>query len=487
MTTATRLSLFFLAALGLVLIGFSCAIYALAAWRLVARLDEELEAALSVLVASIEVHPDSVEWEPLQRRITLGSGIDLAQVRWTLRDERGVLVDRAENLDDQAATWSPDASDAWRVVTRQLQRGDFQERAISRDAVPIDGTGTQPPTNRTAVRQRFYITVALSQKPLRETLAHLAVALAAVSVVIWLLFAAVARRLCRRALRPLLQMAAEARGIQQNPDGQAILRVPPSRDELSELALAFNSLLAALRVRVEQQRRFAGDASHQLRTPLTALLTAVDVAGRQPRSIEEYQRVLEVAGRRGRDLQQIIDTLLALTHGDALASLPPAEQIELNEWLRRRLTRWQDSARTTEIELVEAGRDVVVTTQPALLGQVFDNLVDNAMKYSAAGTPIQIAIESSRMHGDGPPHLPSATITVSDHGGGIDEGELAQVFEPFFRSQSARLAGVSGVGLGLTIAQRLVSMLGGRIDVENNAGGGARFRITIPRDASALD
>lgn len=479
MTTATRLSLFFVTALAFVLLGFSCTIYALAHWRLHAQLDSELQAALHVLVASIEVHPDDVEWEPLERDVRLGRNANIAEVRWTIRDEKGLLVDHSGNLTGAEAAGFPQDAAAWRIDRRQLSAGVFEPRVVTDLEIPnaIPGA-TELGTDRTAVRQAFYIVVAAAEAPVHEALSQLSIALVVASTAVWLVCAALSRWLCRQALRPIARMASEARAIQHSSDGRAMLAIPPTGDELTDLAGAFNSLLTDLRQQVEQQRRFAGDASHQLRTPLTAMLTAVEVTARHERSANEYQRALEVVARRGRELELIINTLLMLARSENPADAMPSETVQLQVWLEEQISRWANHRRAADVHLVVTDSPISLTTRPGLLAQVFENLLDNACKYSEPGTSISItgAVASTRSESD---VKQEATIAITNRGFGISPSDLSQVFQPFFRSEQARWSGVAGVGLGLTIAQRLIHCLGGRIEVASTLGGETRFSIIL--------
>ena len=123
MTITNRLTLYFQLALGLMLVAFSLALYCLASWYLHAQAERHLRASVDLLVAAIEIHPADVEWEPLERQVTLGDSTDSSAVRWTLRDEAGKLVDCSANIADLA--W-PDDTGNWRLLVSQLSAGQFQ-------------------------------------------------------------------------------------------------------------------------------------------------------------------------------------------------------------------------------------------------------------------------------------------------------------------------------------------------------------------------
>src|SRR5262249_23052587 len=253
-------------------------------------------------------------------------------------------------------------------------------------------------------------TVAVSEAPASGMLRWLALATAGVSAAAWISAAVWGRWLCRRALRPIVQMAASARSIRGEPEPVRLLGVPSTRDEVQGLGRAFNELLTDLHESLERQRRFTGDASHQLRTPLTAMLASVDVALRHDRSRDEYQRVLEVVRRRGGQLRQIIESLLFLARAGGATPLGPPERFDLNDWCQSWLDAWAEHARAGDFSFRASGGPAVTITHPALLGQVLDNLLDNACKYSEPRTPIGVSVEATPDH---------ACLTVSDAGCGI--------------------------------------------------------------------
>jgi signal transduction histidine kinase len=227
---------------------------------------------------------------------------------------------------------------------------------------------------------------------------------------------------------------------------------------------------------LERQQRFTGDASHQLRTPLTALQGQVDLALRQDRSPEDYRRVLTLVQSKTRHLRQIIDGLMFLSRADAEARRPVLEGISLDGWLRDRLETWPDPRRSDVVYESEASEKCRVLAHPPLLGEMLNNLLDNAAKYSPPQTPITVRL--SRNNGE-------VSFSVSNTGEGIAPVDLPNVFEPFFRSQDARLRGSQGIGLGLSVAARIAAVFGGRITAQSTPGKGATFSVVLPESGGA--
>jgi signal transduction histidine kinase len=244
----------------------------------------------------------------------------------------------------------------------------------------------------------------------------------------------------------------------------------PTRDELQLLSEAFNGLMDRLEYSFAQQSRFTSEASHQMRTPLTAMLGQLDVALRRDRDPEEYKRVLSSARLQVVRLQKIVELLLFLARADAGSITSKLEMIHVTEWLKDHLkTSWNDHQRSNDIKLeVDESSQIVVQSHSAMLGQAIDNLIDNAIKYSDSGSKVIVRVQS----------LAGITIVeIQDHGKGIKESEVAQVFDPFFRSSDNRNSGIEGFGLGLAIVARIAMALDAEYCVMSKLGEGSTFQL----------
>lgn len=459
MTLTTRLTTFFLGALALVLVGFSLTLYLLAQAYLDRQAGERVETALGTLAAAVDISEGLLEWEGHERHLTLGKDAGLDQVRWTVHAADGQLLGKSDNLiaaDLIAANTIADRPEQrWRLATRTMRASG-------------PSTATQQPRPGEPPRHtELVLTAAVSLLPQEGTLHMLALALAGLSAAVLALATLAGRRLCRRALAPVTAMAGAARAITP-ADLDARLPATGTADELADLETAFNDLLGRLQEAFERQRRFTGDASHQLRTPLAALLGQVEVALRRERTPAEYRETLGRVCSQAGHLQQIVEMLLFLTRADAEAALPDMQEIDPADWLGKHIERWSDHPRRPDMQLhVEPCR---VRVQPALLGQLLDNLLDNACKYSEPGTPITLRIEPSDN---------DVILTVADAGAGIAAVDLPHVFTPFFRSAEARRLGKAGVGLGLAVAKRIAAALGGTLEAQSAAGQGSRFVLQM--------
>ncbi|MGP0066030.1 MAG: ATP-binding protein, partial [Isosphaeraceae bacterium] len=355
----------------------------------------------------------------------------------------------------------------WRLAARRLELAELLRRGHGH---PDDEPGYE------IQYPALVMVVGLAPAPVEATLGWLGLTLALLSAGIWAAAAVAGRRLCLRALAPLNRMAAAATAMTAADLGHR-LPATGTGDELDELCRAFNDLLdrlqeAFLRMHEahDRQQRFAGDASHQLRTPLAALLGQVQVALRRDRGSEEYRRVLERVRDEGNRLRQIVESLLLLARPEG--GRPDLEPVDLARWVPDHLGRWATHPRAADLSArVDHRASLFVRIHTPLLAQLVDNLLENAWKYSKPGTPV--VVRAWREGG-------SIALAVEDRGCGLSAEEAARVFEPFFRGESARRDGQPGVGLGLAVAHRIAATFGGTLEVRSEPGGGSLFILRLP-------
>lgn len=471
MSLATRVSLFFLGSLAVTLAGFSVGLYLLAARHLGERLERRVEAAVALLTAAIEIKPDCVEWEPHERRL------DLEGVRWVVLDHEGRAIDSSDEPYPLAARNFP-AEGVGRPARAAGTDGEpwlaLHARVVPTDpARPLSPTaGPRKDGNRGGIYPSLVLRVSVPAGPDDASLRLLGWTLTGLSAAAWVVAALVGRRLCRRTLAPVARMARSARSIPAAEPGQR-LKVAATGDELEDLGRSFNGLLDRLQEAFERQRRFTGEASHQLRTPLTAILGQVEVALRRERDSCEYRRVLTAVGGQAGRLHQIVELLLFLARADGEAAIPEACPTDLREWLPAHIdSTWGEHPRRRDLRVTVPSTDPVwVRVQPILLGQALDNLIDNALKHGPSDGAVEVGVSAAGG---------AASLRVADRGPGVPADEAAQVFQPFFRSVTARRSGVGGVGLGLAVAARIATAFRGQVALIPNADHGCIAEIVLP-------
>jgi signal transduction histidine kinase len=476
MSLTTRLLLFALAALAVVLIGFSITLYALASGYIHWQAQERVALASNTLVASVDIEPDSVEWEPSDRDVKLGTGPLGEPVHWFITDASGRPVDHSPQpgTEDLMAEVRGDPLRAtptgshWLVVRRLVHPPGKAGEQLIRERTPEEIVKGEHPA--------LIFTVGMRLDRADRALWMLAAGLACLSAVVWLVGVAAGRRVCRWALHPLTEMANAARCMSVK-DFAGRLKPPGVSGELDDLHAAINGVLDRLQEVFERERRFTSEASHQLRTPLATILGQIEVAIRRPRTPEEYERTLKVIHRQAAHLAKTVEGLMFLARATARGS-PALGRIDLAVSMSELLESLAQHPRHPDLILTidpAPGGPIWVDAHPALLRELAHNLVDNALKYSPPGTPVTVRLF---------PESGGATLVVEDHGTGVPADDLPHLFEPFFRSSAAR--GVSGSGLGLAVAARIVVAFGARIEAVSQPGEGTRITVSFPRPASDL-
>jgi heavy metal sensor kinase len=476
MTLTNRLNWFSLATLGVVLAGFSFAIYLLASRHLHGQAREQLDATINMLAAAAEIKPSGVEWEPAERRMIVPHWGAQENLVWQINAKDGHIIDGS------ISRTSPEASDLTYRIAQAFDAGQLAPAEVRWRGTNwlIGGIwlhATDPnakPKRRPRGGEEFQPALAavagISLAPVESDLNRLALALGGISVIIWLVALVLGRAISRRALLPVRKMAESARDMDAS-DLTHRLPIALTGDELGELGRSFNGLLDRLHESHERQRRFTGDASHQLRTPLTAMLGQVDVALRRERPAGEYREALESVGEQANRLRQIVESLLFLARSDAEAQLPDRTRLDLRQWVVEHLEKWSGHERANDIKIeIEGQEAIAASVHPVMLGEIVNILLDNACKFSPPGKPITIRLRSA---------AGAAELSVVDQGIGMSHEELNHLFQPFYRTPEARRRGVEGTGLGLAIARRLAQALGGSLTVVSQPNAGSCFTLRL--------
>ena len=284
--------------------------------------------------------------------------------------------------------------------------------------------------------------------------------------------------LANRAIRPVQEIIDQSEAVRGGGSPHAIVASADTK-EYRRLVDVLNRMLRRLDDAFEVQRRFTADASHELRSPLTALLGELELALRRERSPEEYRRVINSALEEVHRLSRVADDLLTLARSDSGAMQPRLRNTNLVESAARILDRLRGKASAKQVDLrLHADSPIVGLFDPDLMDRLIWNLAENAIKFTPQGGSVDVHVERE---GD------RARLTVSDTGPGIPGEKLERVFERFFRLDESRRApaDASGSGLGLSIAHAIVMLHGGEISAANRPERGAVFTVRLPRQPSS--
>ena len=339
-----------------------------------------------------------------------------------------------------------------------------------------DNASPRPAGEYRSVRRHVpigaWVVVTVSTRPQRTAVRALAITLILVGVPLFGVTALLSRTVASKMLWPLRRMAVQSRRASEK-GVISPLGTPRDPLELQHLARAFNQLLQRLDLTLEGERRFTQDAAHELRTPLTVISGEIEYAlGHLPPG-DPSRPGLERAAQQAQAMSGLVDALLFLrrAESDTVSGEESDVPVNLSDLTREAMDALvdQEPRRRSDIVL-ETDEEVLVAGNGVLVAAAVRNLVANAFKFTAEGTPVRL---SSRTR-DG-----LGQVVVEDGGGGVQPENRERVFDPYFREAEAR-ANRSGFGIGLALARRIIRAHGGDVVLGRSDLGGARFELTLP-------
>ena len=266
-----------------------------------------------------------------------------------------------------------------------------------------------------------------------------------------------------RLVGPLTRLTSAAEHVSRTGDLSVDVRTDDP-DEAGRLSRAFDEMLAALGASQAAQQRLVDDAGHELRTPITSILSNAEVLKRYP-DMDPATRaqIADDVIAESQELTRLVNALVDLA-GVAGTSEDPA-RVDLADLVAGAVRRLPASDRD-RVRVTGAGEAVV---RPVQVQRAVANLLTNAVKFDASGAPIEVTVATDST---------GATIEVRDHGPGFGADDLPHVFARFYRSDAARAT--PGSGLGLAIVKDVAQQSGGGVTASNRPEGGAVVRMTLP-------
>jgi heavy metal sensor kinase len=287
-----------------------------------------------------------------------------------------------------------------------------------------------------------------------------------------LVAAAVGYWMSRRALSPVDAIVQTARSVGAGSLNSRLQKLDTG-DELQRLSDTLNEMLDRIEAAFLRITQFTADASHELRTPVSLIRTEAELALRRSRSEREYQESLRHILLEAERTTGLIEQLLTLARADSGRETLHLESVDLVEMLRNVADGWKQVAAIRDVQFSTHIHDphAFVNGDQGLLRRLIDVLLDNAFKYTSSPDCVSLRLEVKD---------DQALISVEDSGVGIPPEEQSKIFERFYRVDKARSRAQGGIGLGLSIAQWIVTQHNGSISVESDAGKGSVFRVALP-------
>jgi len=446
----TRLTLIYVSALAAAILAFAAITYVFVNATVERTLDARLATALHAVRTIVEVENGHLRFESSdQRQLRELLGGTLGGV---VLNARGTIVSSEGGTPPAAILSQVQTTDPARgIVVRPLRLpGDDLNLAI---APVFDGARL---VGRIAIWQ--------SRASYREVMRITLLALIGIGAVVIVLATLVGIAITKRAMRPLTDLAAMISEIETHDLAERVAWQGP-HDELGQLCATFDRLLDRLQDAFERRRRFAADASHELRTPISVIRAEAELVLRKPREPEQYREAIETIRSEIERLETLTDALLAAARADgSVARNAPVDLRTLIEQVTLRMT---PPAHERGLELaITAGTSLTVSADAASLEGALAALVDNALRYATHTITIQAAQNGAGI-----------SLAVCDDGPGFSSSALRFGTDRFW---SEALPDHQGTGLGLAIARAVAESCGGTLTLETSSARGAQVTMRFP-------
>ncbi|MCH8983572.1 MAG: HAMP domain-containing histidine kinase [Acidobacteria bacterium] len=327
-------------------------------------------------------------------------------------------------------------------------------------------TATSVPVGNTEIT----LVVALAREAPVVRLSDLGLGLGVVGLGMILISAALARLLSNQIVSRLEPLSGASRRL---AEGDLSVRVPPLGDpDLDQLGESFNEMASEIEATRDREREFILGVGHDLRTPLTTIAGYAEALEAEDLDPEDVARIGGVLGTQSRQLGRLIEDLSLLARLEQPEFSLRRERVDVGAHVSEIVDGFQRKAGQAGIKLhFEAESDLVLDTDPDRLGQIAQNLVENALRYTPEAGRVSVTVAS----GEGP----SVVISVADTGVGIEADDLPHIFDRHYVGRHRRIRN-EGTGLGLSIVEGLTERLGGDVVGESSPGKGTTITVRLP-------
>lgn len=426
-------------------------------YYLVQELDDVLDDEVSELLLEIqESYPDQARIISAMRRKSDVHDAHGWHIRWLDEHRKGTLWTSERNAPDEPLTQmltSVNGRNTWISATHRSI-----ERTVRAPGIPVS-----------------HVRVGCSTAFIERDIVRMTEIMVPVGLAIFLLAPLGGYFLANRAIDPLQKIISTTDRLRPSHLEER-LTLRGVDDELDQLAQKINQFLDQIADHLLKHREFLANAAHELRSPLAAIQSSVEVTMERTRSSEDYQELLISIAEQCHHLGQLVNQVLELATSDAGVIEARREPVRLDLIVQQACNMFEAVADERGLALTcLANVPVTAAGDPSQLRQLVTNLLDNAIKFTPRSGSIEVRLEA-----DAPRR--SARLTVSDSGIGISATDLPRIFDRFFQADRSRRRGsdVRGSGLGLSICHAIVSGHRGTIAVHSNTGQGTMFVVTLP-------
>lgn len=423
------------------------------------HLDDDIRTEKEEVFRSLDLRKDSVilkkmpEWEEAEHQ-----EIEVNPVFLQIINKRGKIIFTSGNLGGKTLAVKPVAFQKETIFNSTLDRRRLRQGQF----LLINNEGH-------IIGQ---LIVAVSQQESYTVLKNLLFILCVFFPVILIVQYISMQLAASRAIAPVQRLIKTASDINES-NISTRLPLPQNEDEIHQLAITINDLLRRLEASLIQQKQFIADASHEMRTPLSAIRGMLEVLTRKKRPPEQYEeKISEVITQTDR-LTHLYDELLHLSRLESGVVTVQKETVDLRQILLLALDKWKEKLNDRHIRIgIDIPNNTLIKVDPVFAESIFDNLVSNALKYCQADGEISIRWNTN-----------SGTLTFKDNGPGLPSDQLPLLFTRFYRGDPARSSAIAGSGLGLAIVKKMAELQQIAITAESEEGLGLSIILTFPIQA----
>jgi signal transduction histidine kinase len=421
-----------------------------------------------------------------------GAGLAAVQYQTMLYGVDSAAASRVEALAEEVRFAGPDAVDPAlldtdeRIVAVQIISSDgsvvrHSASAPTTPLLPISEVGTglligipgdSSPYGRIRFgaqtvdgpEGRYTILVGEGSATIVSTVRNVAIVLALAAPVVIVVSGLATYLLVRRSMRSVDEIRSRVADISTS-DLTGRVPVPASRDEIAALAVTMNEMLARIEAGHAAQQRFVGDASHELRSPLTTIISALEVAVAHPEVFDAELAAATLIPEAQR-MKALIDDLLLLARADERGLTVARDDVDLDDVVATEVDRLRQRTTLTVRSDIPPAR---MTGDAAALSRAVRNLLDNAARHANSRIDVTVTAESDRL-----------LVDVYDDGSGIPPADRVRVFDRFVRLDPDRSRTAGGTGLGLAIVRKIVAAHGGTVTIGDRDGVGTAVSLQLP-------
>ncbi|MFB6342297.1 sensor histidine kinase [Saccharicrinis sp. FJH62] len=451
---SNRVALNFMLASAMLSIVIFLTIYIVVHSTVYNHLDGDLNAESLELFNSVVVLSDQIYFTNPNEWLENEHGqIEVNPTFIQYADSSGTVVKRSPNL----------VNEALHVKKDQIGKLNFKDEISGSPIYQL-----QVPVKNTQGVTLGYISVAM---PLEDTLMVLRnlriILILAFPVVLGILFL-ISSYIARKSIEPIYQLTNTAQKITHENLKERI-ELPVRKDELYTLTQTINGLLDRIQGAIEREKQFTSDASHELRTPLSVLKGTMELMLRKPREVAYYEDKLNSGLAEIERMSGLVEQLLLLARFESGKETLNFNELSVIELVHDVISRLEEPVNKKDLTFdISIPESITIRSDAFMLGQIIENILTNAVKYSPEHGIINIASHESSEQ---------LSLTIRDEGKGMSPEEVKKIFERFYRTDESRSSSISGNGLGLSIVKRFANLLNIIVSVNSESGKGTAFTL----------